>query len=78
MKPTAIRHSNKKKLMIIHDFLIDENINLDHLAEKYNCSRYTAGKVTDNYFNLKTNLRPEALRLGSAEAFSEHFKNIKL
>lgn len=64
--------------MIIHDFLIDDNINLDHLAKRYDCSRYTVGIVTDKYFNLKSNLRPEALRLGNAESFAKHFKNIKL
>ncbi len=76
--PIRARHSDKKRWVLIYYFLTDLDSTIKQIGEKEGVSESMVSNLTDRYFDLKTNLRPEALRLGSAEAFSEHYKNIKL
>lgn len=76
--PVIVRHSDKKRWVLIYYFLIDLDSTIKQIGEKEGVSESMMSNLTDRYFDLKTNLRPEALRLGSAEAFSEHYKNISL
>ena len=76
--PVRVRYSNKKRWVLIYYFLTDLESTIKQIGEKEGVSEAMMSTLTDRYFDLKTNLRPEALRLGSAEAFSEHYKHIRL
>ena len=76
--PVRVRHSDKKRWVLIYYFLTDLESTIKQIGEKEGVSESMMSNLTDRYFDLKVNLRPEALSLGSAEAFSDHFKNIKL
>ena len=76
--PVRVRHSDKKRWVLIYYFLTDLESTIKQIGEKEGVSESMMSNLTDRYFDLKVNLRPEALRLGSAEAFSEHYKNIRL